>query len=42
MNIKDLQEQLQEDIISIMDGQNPQLIDAVCQVIVDQLNKLNQ
>jgi len=40
MTIQELKEQLQEDIICIMDGENEELIDLLCQTIVDRFNQL--
>ena len=39
MTIKELKEQLQEDVITILDGENEEMIDAICQVIVDRVNQ---
>ena len=39
MNIKELKEQIQEDIITILDGENQDMINAICQIIVDRFNQ---
>lgn len=40
MNTKELKEQLQEDILCLLEGQEPELIDAVCQTIINRINQL--
>lgn len=42
MSIKELQEQIQEDIITVLDGEDERLINAVCQIIVDRFNELKK
>ncbi len=39
MNIKELKEQIQEDIIAILDGENQDMVNAICQIIVDRFNQ---
>ena len=41
MTIKELKEQLQEDVITILDGENEEMIDSICQVIVDRVNQFD-
>ena len=41
MTIKELKEQLQEDVITILDCENEEMIDAICQVIVDRVNQFD-
>lgn len=41
MNTKELQEQIQEDIMTFMDGQDNEMIDNLCQIVVDNFKKLN-
>ena len=40
MNTKELKEQLQEDILCLLEGQDPELIDALCQTIINRINQL--
>ena len=39
MNIQELKEQLQEDILTIMDGADPEVLDMLCKVIVVRCNQ---
>jgi hypothetical protein len=42
MNTQELKEQLQEDILCLLEGQDPELVNAVCQTIINRINQLNQ
>jgi len=39
MSIQELKEQIQEDIIAILDGENQDMINAICDVIVDRFDQ---
>jgi hypothetical protein len=39
MSIQELREQIQEDIISILDGENQDMINAICNIIVDRFDQ---
>ena len=38
INLKELSEQIQNDLIALLDGQSQELIDQVCQVVVKNVN----
>jgi hypothetical protein len=38
--IREAQEQIQEDIMTYLDGFNDDIIDALCQIVVDNFAKL--
>ena len=39
--VQELKEQLQEDMLCLLEGQEPELVDAVCQTIINRVNQLN-
>jgi hypothetical protein len=39
MSIQELREQIQEDIIAILDGENQDMINAICDIIVDRFDQ---
>jgi len=41
MNTQELKEQLQEDILCLLNGHDPELVNAVCQTIIKRINQLN-
>lgn len=41
MDTQELKEQLQEDILCLLDGHDAELINAVCQTIINRINQLN-
>lgn len=41
MNTQELKEQLQEDMLCLLEGQEPELLDVVCQTIINRVNQLN-
>ena len=40
LNLADVREQIQEDIMTFMDGQDDSVIDGLCQIVVDNFKKL--
>ena len=40
MNLQELKEQIQQDIICQLEGMDSKLVDTICQIVVDNFNKL--
>ncbi len=40
MNKKELKEQLQEDLMTFLDGFDQEILDGLCQIVIDNVNKL--
>lgn len=39
MTNQELKEQIQEDIIAVLDGEDQDMINAICQIIVDRFKQ---
>jgi len=39
MSNQELKEQIQEDIIAVLDGEDQDMINAICQIIVDRFKQ---
>ena len=39
MSIQELREQIQEDIIAILEGENQDMINAICDIVVDRFRQ---
>lgn len=39
MTFEDLREQIQDDIITVMDSYDDEIIDALCQIVVDRFKE---
>ena len=42
MTKAELKEQLQEDLMTFLDGFDPEVLNVVCQIVIDNVNKLEE
>jgi len=40
MSIEELKEQIQQDLLTYLDGMDEEILTQVCQIIVDNFNKI--
>ena len=40
LELQNIREQIQEDLIALLDGQDDELVDAACQIVVDKFKPL--
>ena len=42
MDIQSIKEQIQEDLLTYLDGMDEEILTQVCQIVVNNFNKLKQ